>query len=335
MKFFGIDSFLIEGSSINSSLKDSPYDRLPLASKNLVRKEIWDLSKNSAGISIKFITNSSSITVKWLLLNDFAMHHMPDSGIKGIDLYCKSSKRWQYVGTGIPKGKSNEQTIIKNLSIKKREFKLYLPLYDGIKKLEIGIQNHSYIEKPPKPTKKPIVFYGTSITQGGCASRPGIAHTNIISRETDIDCINYGFSGNGRMEKAISSILAEIDALFYVIDCLANMTTIQVEKNMMPLVKIIRKKNPLAPIVFIENIIFESGHFNKKIKNEIEEKNNESKIQFDKMIKKNIKNIFHISQKGAIGKDNEGTVDGVHFNDLGFMRYSNFLITNFKKIKIL
>lgn len=335
MKFFGIDSFLIEGSSINSSLKDSPYDRLPLASKNLVRKEIWDLSKNSAGISIRFITNSSSITVKWLLLNDFTMHHMPDSGIKGIDLYCKSSKRWQYVGTGIPKGKSNEQTIIKNLSIKKREFKLYLPLYDGIKKLEIGIQNHSYIEKPPKSTKKPIVFYGTSITQGGCASRPGIAHTNIISRETDIDCINYGFSGNGRMEKTISSILAEIDALFYVIDCLANMTTIQVEKNMMPLVKIIRKKNPLAPIVFIENIIFESGHFNKKIKNEIEEKNNESKIQFDKMIKKNIKNIFHISQKGAIGKDHEGTVDGVHFNDLGFMRYSDFLITNFKKMKIL
>ncbi len=335
MKFFGIESFLIQGTSINSSLKDSPYDRLPLSSKNLVRKEIWDLSKNSAGISIKFITDSQSVTVKWLLLNNFKMNHMPNSGIKGIDLYCRSSKRWQYVGSGIPQGKSNEQTIIKNLSIKKREFKLYLPLYDGLKKLEIGIQNQASIEKPPKSTKKPIVFYGTSITQGGCASRPGLAHTNIISRKIDVDCINYGFSGNGRMENTIASILAETDALLYFIDCLANMTRIQVANNTMPLVKTIRKKNPTTPIVFIENIIFESGYFNKKIKNEIEEKNIELKTQFDKMINGNIKNIFYISQKGAIGEDHEGTVDGVHFNDLGFMRYSDFLITNFKKMKIL
>ena len=93
MKFFGIESFLVEGSSFNSSLKDSPYDRLPLGSKNLVRKEIWDLSKNSAGISIRFITNSSFIAVKWLLLNDFTMHHMPNTGIKGIISSYLSDKK--------------------------------------------------------------------------------------------------------------------------------------------------------------------------------------------------------------------------------------------------
>ena len=335
MKFFGIESFLVEGSSFNSSLKDSPYDRLPLGSKNLVRKEIWDLSKNSAGISIRFITNSSFIAVKWLLLNDFTMHHMPNTGIKGVDLYCKSLNRWQFIGTGIPEKKSNQKTIIRNLSVKKREFKLYLPLYDGVKKLEIGIQNHSFIEKPPKPSKKPIVFYGTSITQGGCASRPGLAHTNIISRKTDIDCINYGFSGNGRMEKTIAFILAKTDALFYFIDCMPNMTKSQVEKNTIPLVKIIREKNPLTPIVFIENIIFESAYFDKKFKKELKEKNLELKKQFDKMMNEKVRNIFYISHKGAIGNDHEGTVDGVHFNDLGFMRYSNFLITNFKKMKVL
>ncbi len=335
MKFFDKEFFLIQGSSFNSSSKDSPYDRLSIESKNLVRKELWDLSKNSAGISIKFNTNSSSITVKWLLLNDFTMQHMPNSGIKGVDLYYKSSKKWQYVGTGIPEGKSNQKTIIKNLSEKKREFQLYLPLYDGVKKIEIGIQNHSFIEKPPKPSKKPIVFYGTSITQGGCASRPGLAHTNIIARKTDIECINFGFSGNGRMEKTIASILAEIDALFYVIDCLANMTKSQIKKNALPLVKIIRKKNPIAPIVFIENIIFESAYFDKKVKKDLEEKNIELKTQFDKMVNENINNVYYISQNGAIGKDHEGTVDGVHFNDLGFMRYSDYLIANFKKMKIL
>ena len=335
MKFFGIESFLIEGTGIESSLKESPYDRLPLSSKTDVRKKVWDLSKNSAGISIKFITNSPSISVKWRVLNNFKMNHMPCSGIKGVDLYCKNLTGWQYVATGIPEGISNKQTLIENLSVKKREFKLYLPLYDGIKKIEIGIQSQYYIKRPPKSTKKSIVFYGTSITQGGCASRPGMAHTNIISRLTGFNCINYGFSGNGRMEKTIATTIAKIDTLFYVIDCLANMTTPQVEKNTIPLVKIIRKKNTLAPIVFIENIIFKSGYFDKKIKLEIEKKNNELKTQFDKMTGCGIKNLFYIPQEYAIGRDHEGTVDGVHFNDLGFTRYADFLITNFKKIKIL
>ena len=114
-----------------------------------------------------------------------------------------------------------------------------------------------------------------------------------------------------------------------------NMTKTQVEKNTIALVEIIRKKNPLTPIVFIENIIFESAYFDKKIKKELKEKNLELKKQFDKMMNEKIKNIFCISHKGAIGKDHEGTIDGVHFNDLGFMRYSNFLITNFKKMKVL
>ena len=104
-----------------------------------------------------------------------------------------------------------------------REFKIFLPLYDGIENIEVGINSESFIKKPKKNHKKPIIFYGTSITQGACASRPGMAHTNIISRKLDIDCINFGFSGNGRMEQPIAELISMSDPLFYVIECMPNM----------------------------------------------------------------------------------------------------------------
>ena len=90
-----------------------------------------------------------------------------------------------------------------------REYKIFLPLYDGIKNIEIGVDNSSFVQKPKKSERKPIIFYGTSITQGACASRPGMAHTNIISRKLDRNVINFGFSGNGRMEYPISKLISE------------------------------------------------------------------------------------------------------------------------------
>ena len=335
VKYYGRDFFLIEGTAIADSLKESPYDRLPVSYKKVVREPVWDLSKSSAGLSVRFHTNSSSITLKWEVLNDFSMNHMADTGIKGIDLYFNNSGQWQYVGTGRPSGKINEQLIIENMDLEMREYKLYLPLYDGIESLDIGIDPNSLINKPTKSNSQPIVFYGTSITQGGCASRPGMAHTNIISRKLNIDCINFGFRGNGRMETSIGTLIAGIDASLFVIECMANVNRDMVSKNTVPLVKIIREKHPNTPIIFIENIIFESGYLDNTVKEESDNKNIELKNQYNKMLKEGIANIFYVDNTDAIGTDHEGTVDGVHFTDLGFMRYADYLIDNFYKLGIL
>jgi len=211
--YHGRQHFLIEGTAISDSLKESPYDRLPISYKEKVREPVWDLSKASAGITVRFHSNSTSINLKWTVLNDLDMSHMAATGIKGIDLYTKYNNKWRYVTTAgalvglktyqnksIPADSINEYELIKNMTPEFREYKLFLPLYDGVTKLEVGIDSAASIEKATPSSEKPIVFYGTSITQGGCASRPGMAHTNIISRKLDVDCINYGFSGNGRME---------------------------------------------------------------------------------------------------------------------------------------
>ncbi|MFL3028321.1 MAG: SGNH/GDSL hydrolase N-terminal domain-containing protein [Candidatus Neomarinimicrobiota bacterium] len=149
LEYYGRESFLIEGTSIADSLKESPYDRLPVSYKSIVREPVWDLSKNSAGLSIRFNTNSTLIRVRWEVLNDESMNHMTETGIKGVDLYFNNSGFWQYVGSGRPYEKiKNNQLIIEKMKSEMREYNLYLPLYDGIESLEIGIDSLSIITKP-------------------------------------------------------------------------------------------------------------------------------------------------------------------------------------------
>ena len=346
--YHGGQHFLIEGTAISDSLKESPYDRLPISYKEKVRDPVWDLSKASAGITVRFHSNSTSINLKWTVLNDLDMSHMAATGIKGIDLYTKYNNKWRYVTTAgalvglkayqnksILADSINEYELIKNMTPEFREYKLFLPLYDGVTKLEVGIDSAASIEKATPTTEKPIVFYGTSITQGGCASRPGMAHTNIISRKLDVDCINYGFSGNGRMETPIVELISEIDARFYVIECLQNMDSEQVKKRVTPLVEIIRNKNSDTPIIFVENMMYKTAFLDKTIEAELINENLALKNEFENILKNGFQNIYYIKDMKIDDLDNEGTVDGVHLTDLGFLRSADYLIENFKKFKLI
>ena len=333
-KYYNKEYFLIEGTTFTDSVKENTYDRFPISYKNKVRNPVWSLSKSSAGISVRFLSNSSAINVKWELLNDAKMNHMAETGIKGIDLYCKVDNNWQYVNTARPAGKENVFLLINNMPVKMREYKMYLPLYDGVTKLEIGIDSLSKIEKPVRSNQKPIVFYGTSITQGGCASRPGMAHTNIISRKLNVECLNFGFSGNGRMEKPVVELISGIDASCYVIDGTGNMSPREVHENAIPLVEIIRSKHPATPIVFVECTLFEKAFFEDTTRSTINAKNLALKTEYEKMRKMGFRDIYYIDNKGALGSDHEATVDGVHFTDLGFLRFADFLISKFDQFKL-
>lgn len=333
--YFGKDYFLLEGTVIADSLKESRYDRLPISYKEIVRKPVWELSKASAGMSIRFLSNSTSISVRWIVLNNVKMEHMAETGIKGVDLYFNNKGNWQYLNTARPSGIENESKLIKDMSNEMREFKMFLPLYDGIKSIEIGIDSNSVIKRPLKKNPRSIVFYGTSITQGGCASRPGMAHTNIISRKLNIDCINFGFSGNGIMEQPINDLISEFNPLFYVIECLPNMSAEQVKNSTIPLVKTLQNKRPKTPIIFVENFLGEASALDKKEEALTNEKNATLKTEYIKMIESGFKNVFYISSENATGDDHEGTVDGIHFTDLGFIRYADFLIDKFVQFGLI
>ena len=311
------------------------YERLPDSLKNISRAPLWNLSRNSAGMAIRFRSNSTTIAAKWEALINFHMNHMTDTGAKGLDLYClQKNGEWRFVNSGRPNGKTNQATIIANMQPEEREYMLYLPLYDGLVSLSIGIDSLATIDQPliDYPIRqKPIVFYGTSILQGGCASRPGMAHTNIISRRLNRECINLGFSGNALLDLEVAKVIAEVDASVFVLDFVPNASVEQMKERMETFYRIIRSKHPDTPVIFIEDPIFTHSRFDKRVAREVKAKNETIAAIFQSMKKKGEKNINLLSSKDIIGHDGEATVDGIHFTDLGFMRYAEVLYPLIKK----
>ena len=336
MKFFDPKSLKAQGLVEPSLDRGHPFQRLPQKYKKTVREEVWDLSENSAGVSILFSSDTVNLSVKWSIKHDLRMNHMTDAGIKGVDLYTKRNKNWQYTNTCLPNGKQNEQILFEDIEKKNREYCLYLPLYDTLTDMQIGLDDDSSLDNITFQNK-PLVFYGTSITQGGCASRPGLVHTNIISRKLGRECINLGFSGNGHLENSIGNIMSNIDTKLYVVECMYNVDKEMIHERIKPLIKAIRA-NPQAkntPIVFMEQVVIDMGHLNTAFISSVMEKNEELNKQIQESINEGERDLFIIKHTGAIDDDSEATVDGIHFNDLGFQRYADHFLKNVKELDIL
>lgn len=310
------------------------YERLPDSLQHISRKPLWDLGRHSAGLAVRFRSNSTSIAARWEVRDNRSMNHMTPTGIKGLDLYCLQDGEWIFAGSGRPQGKINKATIVKNMLSQEREYLLYLSLYDGVTSLAIGVDSLSEIRLPAidLPRREmPIVFYGTSILQGGCASRPGMAHTNILERRLNRECINLGFSGNALLDLEIAHLMASVDASMFVLDFVPNATVEQMKERADEFYSIIRRKHPHTPILFIEDPIFTHSPFDTRIAKEVKDKNETLNAIFQSLKQRGEQNIYFLSSRDIIGHDGEATVDGIHFTDLGFMRYAEVLYPILKK----
>lgn len=330
LKYYDGQSFTIIGKYHS----EKNYARFPKSYENKLREDVWGLGQNSAGISIRFRTNASEITVRWTLLEDNSMDHMAFTGIKGVDLYAYVDNHWKYVNTARVKGKVNEFTLVKTSDAISREYLLNLPLYDGVDSLSIGVNSSAEITSPSEKyliVKKPVVYYGSSIAQGGCASRPGMAFTNILERAMDRSFINMGFSGSGTFDIPVGEAMSEIDAALYVIDCNPNTKTELIYERAVELVKLLKEKRPAVPVLLVEGFYYVSGFGNPKESDQAK-KNAELDRVYKTLKKSGLKQIYYMKGDGMIGNDFEGTVDGVHPNDLGMMRIAESLEPAIKKI---
>jgi hypothetical protein len=299
------------------------YDRLPAKAEGTVRSAVWTLSHDSAGMAVRFTSDATAISARWTLRKEqLAMAHMPATGVSGLDLYVRNEGKWHWLGGGRPdKSPTNEKQLAGNLSPMSREYLLYLPLYNGIEELKIGIPLEAKLHSLPRTqTSKPLVFYGTSIVQGGCASRPGMAYPAILSRWHDVAHINLGFSGNAWSEPEIAHLLAELDPSVYVLDPLPNMTAERVKERIEPFVKILRERHPAIPILLIEHVPYTDGDFVRNRHDKYSNANLKLRQAYDRLRKSGMKNLFYVPAKNLIGEDGEGTVDGTHPTDLGFQR---------------
>ena len=328
--------FPIYGKAIENT--SATYERLPASLEGVIRQSVWGLAHHSAGISVRFRSNSPSIKLRWVSFGLATMNHMTDTGTRGLDLYTQDpvDGHWRFARSARPqKDTLNDLTVISGMEPVMREYIVYFSLYEGVKKLEIGVEEGSVIDQPAldSPRKgSPIVMYGTSILQGGCANRPGMAFTNIISRELDREVVNLGFSGNARLDYEIAELMAAVkDPLLFVLDNVPNCEASLIDERQEKFFRIIRDAHPDVPVIFIENPNYPHAVFDKVTAADIAARNASMRAVYEKLKKAGEKKIYYIKGDKMLGLDGEATVDGVHFTDLGMVRYTEYVLPTLKK----
>ena len=326
---------VIEGQAWPNEVKEN-YDRFPARAEKTLNPNVWNLSHSSAGLYIKFKTNSSELVVRYVVQNkgSFAMNHMPATGVSGIDLYAIDHiGKWVWAQGRFSFGDTIEYHF-SNLEVdhvfagRDCEFRLFLPLYNAVQWMQVGVSVANNFVPMPLSTEKPVVVYGTSIAQGACATRPGLAWTAILERKLDRPLINLGFSGSGQLEKSVIDLMNEIDAKLYILDCLPNLTAgagftnEEVDKRIRESVKLLQQKHPSTPVLLVEH---SSGNtlaiIDTAKRNEYEKVNNVLRKTFAQLRSEGVPNIFLLSNKD-INLDIDATVDGLHPNDIGMMKYA-------------
>ena len=295
------------------------YDRLPSNVTTKVNGGVRSMKHHTAGMQFRFTTDSKRLIFKWVPYNgNLAMNHMPATGVSGIDIYKfeAASGKWRYVKTGrIDNPKGGEVSLGWTPGT---PCLVNLPLYNGIKSFTLGIETNatvSALEPRKSGVTKPVVFYGTSITHGGCCSRPGMSFVNIVGRDLDVPVVNLGFSGSGKMELEMSEHLARIDASCYVLDCIWNMNESLVKSNYEPFIRNLRRLRPDTPIVMAEwcDVYCRPGDARDTFMKDL----------YARLVEEGWKDLVYLPKDNMYSGDLEGTVDGCHPNDLGMRSLAN------------
>ncbi len=313
--------------------EERTYCRIPKNPLKKLSQAVQYSAWNTAGGRVRFMTDSPFVSIKAEILSGKDMSHMPRSGISGFDFYVGSKENRTYIASAIPDyGVTCYEGIAYGHQKGVQEWTIHFPLYNGVKKLWIGIQEGSVINLAPMYSiAKPIVFYGSSITQGGCASRPGNSYSNILSRWLDADIYNLGFSGNAKGETEMAEYIAGIDMSLFVMDYDHNAPDVEfLAQTHEPFFKIIREAKPSLPIVIISKPDFDIGaETNKKRRSVIYK-------TYENAIKAGDSCVYFIDGETLFGKENRDscTVDGCHPNDLGFMRMAEVIYPVIKRLFI-
>lgn len=323
--WYNVQQWGIEGKGWNDTARY--FDRLPSRAERTVRPPVWSLSRNSAGMLVRFQTDARTILARYTLVSgNLAMPHMPATGVSGLDLYARDSHgkdRWLAITR--PASQTVQMPLVTDVDAAPhgRLYTAYLPLYNGVFNLEIGVDPKAEFHGVAPRSEKPIVFYGTSILHGACASRTGMAFPAILGRRFDRPTINLGFSGNGQMEHEVAELLAELDPCAYAIDCLPNMNAQMVTERAEPLVRTIRDRHPETPILLVEDRSMTNSEFFQGTRDHHAASRKALRAAYDNLRSSGVKNLFYLPGEDLLGHDGEGATDGSHPSDLGMVRYAD------------
>ena len=290
------------------------------------------LMRHTAGGRVRFVTDSRNIAVKVKLNGRTVFSHMPSTGVCGFDMYTEQDGCSRYIKTFVPPSDhsvTEYEGIFTFDEAQWRMITIHMPLYNAVDELYIGLDDGCTLQ-PPTPYKyqTPVIFCGSSVTQGGCASRPGMCHTNILTRWLDCDSINFGFSGSDKGESALAEYIAALPMSVFVHGYGYNAPSLEYyEQTYYPFYRIIRDKNPDLPIVMMSNPVCITSKEPKRAEF-LTRRRQITMDAYTRAKNEGDNNVYFIDGALSLGSDaeaREATVDGVHPTDLGFTNMANSL----------
>lgn len=311
--------------------QDRIFRRLPVNPAHVISDELHVLADCTAGGQIQFRTNATKIAVKVQLDGPANMNHMASTGQCGFDCYIGQIKQQQFVNVTMYDHTQDyyEITLIDRDNTDEIDVTLNFPLYKGVESVQVGLDQSADVKTfPAYDSKERIIFYGTSITQGGCASRPGMAYTNILSRTFNLECINFGFSGNGKGEANMAKIISDIDhPACLVLDYEPNCMSTALYKETLPeFIRTYREAHPSVPILLVSKFPYAGEIVNQELRSDRLERLEFQKYLVKQLIGKGDNQLYFYDGTAMLGNyTNESTIDGVHPNDLGFMQIAKSL----------
>ena len=311
--------------------------RLPVKLKGTYRQPVWQLAQDPSGGRIRFRTDSSLLAIRLEYPHPPNMKNMHAFGQSGVDLYADGVYRGTAIAdTDSGPGKTVEHTYFKEQPRVEREITLYLPLYIPVKVLGIGLDSDAHI-LPARPfaVSGPVVFYGTSITQGGCASRPGMSYQAILARMLNVDFVNLGFSGNGKGETELARAVAGVPASVFVLDFAQNNPTVDsLAQVYPPFLDAIRGAHPETPILVITPIYAARESWSRDER--LEGMRALIRTVAAKRMGEGDHHLAIVEGTDLLGPSRgDGLVDGTHPNDLGFQWMAEGLAARIAKILAL
>ena len=322
------------GGITHPNANGGEYFRLDPAKRDEYSPDNRFLAENTAGACVRFITNADKISLRvFLRAGCFGMHHFCDRGVYGVDAYVGTGTDRRYAGAHMQTFAENHDinTGVLELPGGAKEVMINLPLYAGISKMEIGFPKGTRVGKPTERTVKPVAFYGSSITQGGCVSRPGCAYTNIICRALDADCRNFGFSGSAMGELAVADYIAHCELSCFVMDYDYNAPSVEhLEKTHEPFFKYIRKIQPDLPVVFVTHPYYAEPTENDLARAAVVRRTYENALAAGD------KNVAFVDSAIFFTKEMRDlyAVDNLHPNDLGQMDMAQKIFPFVKKFSV-
>ena len=294
-----------------------PYHRIDTVAFKGFSKSENQQARCSAGLAVVFRTNSPQIDLlplyKWEYRND----NVTGIAAAGFDLYIRQKNEWVYANSLAPSRRNEAFTLTYGMEPGEKECLLYLPMYSELESLKIGIQPGASIEAIPNPFGQKAVFFGSSLTQGIGASRPGMSYPLQIERNTNLHVCNLGFSGNAKLQSYFARVIAAVEADVFVFDVFSNPDAKQIKERLQTFVDILTEKHPDTPLIFVQTIKRGNEAFNTLIR-EREKDKQEVVEELMKSIVRKHPNIYLLDNPLPAPDSHDTCTDGTHPSDLGY-----------------